>query len=327
MPDEMNNNILIYGYILDGKGGATEAGPDAVNSWRPGQGVLWTHLDLTNPETAGWLKKRSGLDEIVYDALLAEETRPRCFSHQDGLVVILRGVNLNPGADAEDMVSIRMWIDKHRIISARLRHLMSIEDIRRDLENKVGPKTPGDFLAEISIRLMDRMSPTISGLDDRLDELEDELLTDKSSDLRHDLRELRREVIMLRRYLSPQREAILRLHTDKTSLIDEKNRYDLRESYDKVTRFVEDLDAIREKATIVYEEIAARLADQMNRNTYLLTIVAALFLPLGFFTGLLGINVGGIPGAENNLAFIEVSMALGVLFVIELWLLRKLKWF
>ena len=68
------------------------------------------------------------------------------------------------------------------------------------------------------------------------------------------------------------------------------------------------------------------MAERMNRNMYVLTIVAAIFLPLGLLTGLLGINVGGIPGSDNPLAFLIVCALIVGVGVLEYALLRLLRW-
>ena len=57
----------------------------------------------------------------------------------------------------------------------------------------------------------------------------------------------------------------------------------------------------------------------------ILAVVAAVFLPLGLLTGLLGINVGGIPGAQTDWAFWAVCGLLGVATVFNLWLYRRMK--
>ena len=104
------------------------------------------------------------------------------------------------------------------------------------------------------------------------------------------------------------------------------NKARLRESADRVTRYVEDLDSARERAAVIRDELEGRLAEQMNKTMYVLSIVAAIFLPLGLLTGLLGINVGGIPGAENPLAFWEVCLLLVFVGVLQALLFWKMKW-
>ena len=99
------------------------------------------------------------------------------------------------------------------------------------------------------------------------------------------------------------------------------------EEADRVARYVEDLDAARERAAVTQEELDNRLAEQMNSRMYVLSLVAALFLPLGFLTGLLGINVGGIPLADDPMGFVEVVIILVVLVAIQVVIFMRKKWF
>ena len=101
----------------------------------------------------------------------------------------------------------------------------------------------------------------------------------------------------------------------------------LRESADTVTRHIEDLDSARDRASVAHEEFSSRMAEQMNSRMYVLSLIAGLFLPLGFLTGLLGVNVGGIPLAEDPGGFIEVVIFLVVLIVVQVVVFRYKKWF
>ena len=84
---------------------------------------------------------------------------------------------------------------------------------------------------------------------------------------------------------------------------------------------------MRERVAVTQEELLSRLSDQMNTRMYVLSVVAAIFLPLGFLTGLLGVNVGGIPGVENPWAFyLFVLFLVGIVVAQMLWFKRK-KWF
>ncbi len=146
--------------------------------------------------------------------------------------------------------------------------------------------------------------------------------------MRERLAAVRRQAIVLRRYFAPQREALQRLASDPDMApwLESRDRHQLREVADRITRYVEDLDAGRERASVVHDQLANHLSDELNRGMYTLSIVAAVFLPLGFLTGLLGINVGGMPGADTPWAFAAVCVILAVLAGLEVWLLRRLKW-
>lgn len=317
---------LLHAYLLDGKGGGRQVDWQAVESWTPESGPIWLHLDRNDDAVQQWLRTDAKLDYLVADTLMAEETRPRTVTFRDGVLSILRGVNLNPGADPEDMVAMRIWVEENRVISVRARQAMAAQDVRRDLEENHGPKDSGELLAWIGNRMVDRMGPIVDDMADVVDGLEDELLVSENREIRHKLREMRREAIGLRRYLAPQRDALSRLYQEEHHLFQMNHRQRFRETADRVLRIVEELDELRERASIIQDELSTRIAEQMNRTMYVLTVVASVLLPISAITGLLGINVGGMPGEKNEFAFWIVIAILGVLVVGQVWLFKKLKW-
>lgn len=323
----MNQEGLVAAFLLDGQGGGQALSWDGIRQWQGDAGPLWVHLHRDSENARNWLQQESGLDPLVAESLLAESTRPRCAPMSDGVMVFLRGVNLNPGADPEDMVSIRLWIEDSRIISVRNRRLLSVDELRSALQHGHGPIDIGDFVARLANHLISRMADIIDDVDDNVDRLQDQVLESESRQLRTDLTDLRREIIALRRYLAPQRDALSRITQIKASWLSETDSMHLREEADRVIRYVEDLDAARERAAVTQEELTNRLAEQMNARMYVLSVVAAIFLPLGFVTGLFGINVGGIPLADDPFGFIEIVLLLILLTALLIGLFRWRRWF
>lgn len=325
---------LVCAYLLDGEGGGREVGWREIGAWKPEDGYLWVHLDRRAAASGRWLQTQSGLDPLVCEALLAEESRPRAVAVKGGFLVLLRGVNLNPGSDPEDMVSLRLWIDGDRAISSRSRRLMAVSDLRERLAAGIGPQGAGELLVAIADRLIERMGPTLDDLSEATDGLEDALLDQPEREalppgreVRLKLGQVRRQAIALRRYLAPQREAMTRLQIEPMSWQSALEKAQLREVSDHITRFVEDLDAVRDRGAVIQDELRNRLAEEMNKRMYLLTVVAAVLLPLSFMTGLLGINVEGIPGGSGSpYAFYIVCALLAVFATFQIWLFRRLKW-
>ncbi len=197
---------------------------------------------------------------------------------------------------------------------------MAVSDILASFGSGGGPKDTGEFLIDILDRMLIRIGEHVEGIEDRADGLEDAVLNATSRELRTGLSNLRRESIALRRYLAPQRETIGRLHAERVTWLNDVHRAHLRETGDRVTRYLETLDSSRERAAVTAEELSNRVAEQMNQTMYMLSIVAAIFLPLGLLTGLLGINVGGMPGVDSPIAFSMVTVLLVVLGIMEyLW--------
>lgn len=318
---------LICAYDLDGQGGAEALTWEAVVSQSgPSRRTRWVHLNRREEATRSWLVGDSTIDPLVVDALLMEDTRPRATAFADGLLLNLRGVNLNPETNPADMISVRMWIDGGRIISTRFPRIMAIQDVRDRLAAGSGPTNQGDFIIMLARLLMDRMEPVIDSIDDQLSEVETQMLDAPEASLRSQLSRLRRTTITLRRHVASQREALSQIPALDFAWLSERNRIEARELLDRITRYVEELEGLRDRAGLAQEELANQLAERMNRNMYVLTIVAGIFLPLGLLTGLLGINVGGIPGTENPLAFAFVCALLVALLVVEVMFFRRLKW-
>ncbi len=317
----MEQSELSRCFVLDGEGGATQAEMTATG------GPRWLRFDHATPNLHDILVRDHGLDTVVVDAMLDDETRPRCRSVGDGALLILRGVNLNPGAHPEDMVSLRVWVDAEKLISVQLRRLFAVSSIEEAFRDKIGPKSTGELSVAIAEALTERMQPTIEALDDRLDALEDESETGAPDKLRREAADLRRTVVTLRRFIAPQRDALETFVAEQFTWQSEAQDRLLKDIVDRITRLVEQLDEIRARSEIFQDTLAALVAEKLNRTMFVLSVVAGVFLPISFLTGLLGINVGGMPGVDSGAAFWVVIGLLAAITAVEIYLFRRFKIF
>lgn len=313
-------------YLADGKGGGRRLTIAEIPD-RPAPGeFLWFHLDRTDPDHRRWIENEAGLDPVTARIVLEEDTRPRLVANGNQMIVILRGVNLDPGEDDDDaMVSLRILCLPDRVISLRRVRLFSIVELRDALLEGRGPNRTGRFLIEAAQRLVEKQAGVIGDLVDEVDAIEEAILEAEKSELRGRLSAMRRRSIELRRYVAPQREVLGRLIQERSELLDEMDRVHAREVYENQTRLVEELDSARDRAALAQEELTGHVAEQMNRNMYLLSIIAGIFLPLGLLTGLLGINVGGIPGSHNDHAFLIVCFILLLMAAFAVLIFRRLR--
>lgn len=318
---------LLHALLLDGAGAARELSAEQARAWRPEDGVLWLRLDFSSAEAGQWLQGCSDVPPIVVEALLSDETRPRVTVIDKGLHLSLRGINHNPGQDPEDMVSIRLWVDETRVISTERRPMLSTADLVSALKSNQGPTGPAQLVSALCSRIVWRIGEMVDQFEDTVADLETRSLDGPDSDLRRGLSDLRREAIAVRRFLAPQREALNRLPMENINWISDADRMNIRAITDSLIRHIEDIDALRERAGVTQEELTNHIAEQMNSRMYVLSIVAAIFLPLGTLTGLLGINVGGIPGAEYPFAFVIFVLFLVAVVAAQIVWFRGKKWF
>jgi zinc transporter len=321
-------NGLLHALVLDEQGGARSIENTAeLHNWQPEQGKLWVHMDYSQAEVVNWLKNCEFLTDYELESLTADETRPRITSATNGHMLFLRGINLNPAQSPEDMVSIRFFINDNIVITTRKRRLLSIQDILTSFNNNTGPCSISQLVCEIAHTLTSRMQRVIDGLDDTLDEFEDEIDEPSKKFDNQGLSQLRRQTIALKRYLKPQKEALSSMLQNKYSWLVDEDKAKLNETTNLLIRYLEELDSSIERAQVIQQTVTNQVSEQLNQRMYVMSVVAALFLPLGFLTGLLGINVGGIPGTDSPYAFtlfvvflVVLTVSIGVYFKNKKWL-------
>ncbi|MCC2617588.1 zinc transporter ZntB [Aestuariibacter halophilus] len=311
---------LLWACNIDATGKLVSQGPDIIDQ-PPDGGYQWVHLQSDNAD-ALTLLSRMQLPESVCDGLCALETRPKAMTMDNGVLLFLRGINRNPDADPQDMVSLRVWIDGNRIVTARRRNrrLMSVQDVKATLDQGEGPTSPIDLVLRIITRIADRISETVDDLDEALSDFEAREQLDNRARLQ--LSELRRQAAAIRRYLAPQRDALDAMYRLSEGW-SKDDVFWLREQTDRMTRYVEDLDLAKERAMVLQDELRNRIAEQQGMRMYVLSLITAIFLPLSFLTGVFGMNVAGLPGTEDPQAFTHLAMfmagAAAVMLVGMLW--------
>lgn len=314
----------ILSYVLDGAGGGQAADLAALTP--EDASVVWLHLNGQHPEAGKFLKDHLHLDPLVIRALLAEETRPRLEISGTGTLIILRGIHFNPGPTPEDLVSIRLWVTGNRIISVGRRKSRTIADIDMRLRQGYGPRRAGEFVTQLCSSLNEGIAPALLELEKNIDTLEEKSLENPDAALRSDIAAVRKQATLFRRHMSPQREVVSRLQQMVQDWFAAVDRWQMQDNHDQVTRYIEDIDAIRERTQILQDELASALSARLNKNLYILSVITVIFMPLSFMSGLLGMNVRGIPGAENPFAFYIICTLAAVMTLLQIFVFRRLKW-
>lgn len=324
--DDAAESGLVYAFVLDGEGGARTLDWEGVRRWRPDDGALWVHLDYSHPTSATWLAERSSIDPNAREGLLDQDPRPSATQFNDAVMLILRGVNLNQGAEPEDMVSMRVWAQAERLITLRRRHIRVLSQLAAALERGSGPRTTGELLVALVEQVLEPVVACVATLDDEIDACEEQALAGHAADLRSRLTAYRRTAVALRRFIGPQREAWNKLAQLGLGWIREDDREQLALAANRLARTFEELEAARDRASVTHEELTSRIGELANKRLYLLSIVTAVFLPLGFVTSLLGVNVGGVPGVTSRWGFWVLCCLFAVAVVVQLRFFKRKGW-
>ena len=289
---------------------------------------VWLHLDGREEDARQWLLAQSDIPDIARNALLASETRPRSDGIGQGAIVNLRGLGATPEDDPDPLVSMRFWVETGRAISLTYRSPLALKPlIAQFMAGKI--VDAGDLVSDTAVNITDQLDPHIAEMGDALDDIEVMLESDKLHALRRRVNRVRSDAISYRRFVAPQRVALERLAIDPCDWLDSDDRMHLRDAADRFARMAEELEAVRERAAIIHDELTDLRSEQMDARSLIISVVAFVFLPLTFLTGLLGMNVDGIPYAKEPWAFwgvvaVCIIISLGVIayFVRKHWLER-----
>lgn len=301
--------------------------PQAACSANPSPArFVWVHLDGREQDTLGWLKEHGGMPETVAYALVAIETRPRFDAIENGALVNLRGP-LAEGEPTEDrFVSIRLWIERGRAISVGFRPIAGLDELHdRMVDGAI--KDPGDLISQLAVAITRQVDPVITTLGDLVDDCETALDPDRAFETRRLIAGARSDAIVYRRFVAPQREALARMAAFDAPWIEDDDRLHLREAADRFARMAEELESVRERSALIHEQLTDVRSEQIEKRALLISIVALIFLPLTFITGLLGVNVDGIPFAHVPWAFAAVcASCLAIALAVVAWFARA-HWF
>jgi zinc transporter len=326
--DAKGTGPLIFGRVLDGKGGARSIARGEVDQWQPAAPgeVMWLHLRGTAPEVQPWLETDLRIPEPTAELLVSDSTRPRALTEGGALIATLRGINYNANADPEEMISLQLWSDGQRLITVRKAPMQTPRDICRMLDAGRGPTDAGGAITEIVEQLVVQMNQTIVDMNAQIDELEAMDVEEDYEEILSRITAIRRNCLALKRHMSPQHEALDWISRGAPAWFEDHDRREIAESIDRLRRYLDDIDISKESAVVLQDELRARSLASNEHATYMLTIVAGIFLPLGFLTGLMGINVGGMPGVDDGNAFwVVVGICVSVLAV-QLLLFWRWKW-
>jgi zinc transporter len=293
-----------------------------------GPGFIWVHIDDGSDEELHLLRGKD-IPDVAANALIATETRPRCDRIDEGAIVNLRGPAAEELDNSDRLVSIRMWIRKGKVSSVTRRRLAATAAVTAQMEaGRI--LDPGDLVAAFAKAISKQLDPEVAQLGDTLDDYESELDDSRALyRLRSSIARIRSDAIAYRRFVAPDRDALLALADHDFDWLAEEDRLHIREAADRFARMAEELEAVRERAALLHEQLTDLRSEQMDSRSLVISIVAFIFLPLTFITGLLGMNVKGIPYAEEPWAFwgvVALCVVMGVLvlgwFMWRHWLRR-----
>jgi zinc transporter len=298
-----------------------------VRTEHDGGHVTWVDIDTSDAEGRSWLQTQSSLSEHAKSLLLEPKEVIRRENLEHGLFVSFCGFNPTGKAENGDLFWVGLLIEQDRVITARSGIDMAIEEIHKEVQRGKGPETPLDFLAFLVLSMRNQLENTITDLSGETDALEDRMIVEDADDPSvNDVIALLRKVFHIRRYFVQFQNVLKLIVVDPVIHFSKTENLTLTGATELLGGYLDIIEDCRGRVQLMYDQIQAQLSQKTAGISYKLTVVATVFLPLSFITGLLGMNTLGIPETHNPYGFWIVCGFLMVLGIGGWALLRWKRW-
>ncbi len=305
---------LVWGYLVQAGQPPREIDSEAATAWMaaspPPDSFVWLHFSLSNAATEGWLRAHLSLPDAFHESLRDTVGSTRLEQDGDALVAVIHDVVFDFTFDPSAVSTVCLCIEPRFFISARLRPLRSVDRLRASIKTGRGFRSPAELLAHLLQEQAGVLVDIVRQSSARVDLIEDKLLDNRVPVSRRELASLRRMLVRLQRLLAPEPAALFRLLNRPPGWITGDDFEDLRQAAEEFSTIVADSAALVERIKILQEELAAAINEQTNRTLFTLTVVTVLALPINLVAGLFGMNIRGIPLAENSHGFFLIVTAL-----------------
>jgi zinc transporter len=290
-----------------------------------GKEFIWLHFNLSNTASEKWLKANVSLPDEFYETLHQGSRSTRIELAENTLIAVVNDVLRNFSFEASDISTLWVNVAQNIVISARRTPLQSIERLRQAVKHGEPIRSTVELVTHLLRDQADVLVNIVRGVVARVDEIEDKLLAGRLRNKREDLGSLRRVLVRLQRLLAPEPAALFRLLQRPPVWVAELDRQELRQSTEEFSVVLSDMSSLQERIKLLQEEIAARVNEENGRSLFVLTIVTVLALPINIIAGLLGMNVGGIPLAQDPYGFWIIVAIVATFTVVAGWFVVRIQ--
>jgi zinc transporter len=322
---DLSGVVCAYGFTPHGPGGdlPTAEAQEWLEGARAEPQFVWLHFDLSNVAAEKWMRAHLDLPDAFFEALHDGTRTTRIELADDALVAVLNDVLYDFAFDAAHVSTLWVCVTQRLLVTARRKPLRSVDRLRVCVRNA----DPFRSTVEMLVHLLRDQGDVLVGIVRKatasVDEIEDSLLAGRLEAKRSDLGALRRVMVRLGRLLAPEPPALFRLLNRPPLWMEDADVQALRQASEEFSTVLTDMTVIAERIKLLQEEVAAGINEQNNRSLFLLTVFTVLALPINIIAGLFGMNVGGIPLAQNEHGFWLVVGVVATLTIVAVWVVVR----
>ena len=321
--------------------------------------ILWQnggiHIDvplehlpemLSDPQTLVWLdiqgdctpyeqvlKDVFKLQRITIRTMCEEHERAKYTDNEVYNYLVMHGLVFDTATEEAETPKLDIVFAQNFIITAHQESFAWLDELleearQNDPEEHLMSRGVAFLLYSIVDALTDSYFPILDTIDDIVDELEDVTVTDTSNEVQVRIFRIKRALAHLRRTLSPQVEVANALVVRTGKLIPAEAEPYFADIHDHLIRAFEILDSYRDLMSGMLDVYLTTVSNRLNEVMKQLTIIATIFMPITFITGVFGMNFGHSPQVEHDSGYLFwiTLLGMGIITLIQVWYFRRRKW-
>ena len=297
------------------------------------QALIWLDIQGDCNPSERMLKDVFKLQRITIHTMGEEHERAKFNESDEYFYLVVHGLVFDATTEEAETPKLDLVFAKNFIITSHRESFPWLDELleearQNDPEEHLMSRGVAFLLYTIVDALTDSYFPILDTIDDLVDELEDVTVTDTSNEVQLRIFRIKRALAHMRRTLSPQVEVANALVVRTGKLIPAEAEPYFADIHDHLIRAFEILDSYRDLMSGMLDVYLTTVSNRLNEVMKQLTIIATVFLPITFITGVFGMNFGHLPQVEhdNGALFWFALLGMGIITLMQIWYFRRRKW-
>lgn len=315
--------IYVYQFLEDGTAFSLPC-EDVDKALSADGGWTWVHVGLADARARAWIARHAQVSDKARELLAGADEHIRLDIVGSEIIGVMPDLHQSFAKPTEDIVRLRFAMTKRLLITSRRTPVHSLELTRRSIETGRRFLTPIAFLDGIIDQFADVIGRLSESLADQLDATENRLLKEELSDEGLQLGRIRLQLAHMHRQLM-QLHLLFQRTEPRIGLENEQVASAIRSLAQKLAAIDHDVATQYERARLLLDEVASKMAAITNRRLFTLSILTACLLPPTLVTGFFGMNTKDLPFQNTDGGtWFALAIAAGA-GASAFWLLTRLR--
>lgn len=285
---------------------------------------------LSNTELISQIGDHHTLHPLLLEDILNTESVPKIENYGDVLFICLKMLTWDAVKNSIKAEQVSIVVGENYLLSFQEKKGDVFDSFRERLMNGLSKaREKGiDFLAYVLIdKIVDNYFIILEKIEDHIESIEMELIEDTDRITPHQLMHLKKQLILLRKFIYPLRDEVRKLQRDDIKLLDRKTIKYINDLYDHLQNIIQNIESFRDTVSNLMELYSATISNKLNAVMKTLTVIGAIFIPLTFIVGLYGMNFDYMPELRYHWGYPVTLLAMLGIAVGMFLYMKSRKWF